>query len=314
MFVRYPLQTVRDIFQRYQTLFGFFLISCAVLFFETLLPPYLLFLRTHVFMLMVLGVVFLGIGIGSMASERLSPSVCCWGIAISIVSFLIISLATSPKWGQTWNLLIYNLTLCIPFLFFGALISQVLSSSRSIGMTYAIHISGCALGVLFGVFLLERIGFERCLFTIVCISLISAICFRESVSRWSKGFHAFLVFYAVVGPLPQMVPLAVRIGCPEHKPLFEKEIVSSIRYTRWDPIARIDVGLHLGETFFSLMVKLLVTLLVPMILEDALVLSSSILNRRFLSLEQEEVLTSTQLRVFRIRSQELRSVQARLGL
>lgn len=226
---------------------GLFLASAAALLFETLLPSYILFLRWHLFMLAVLGTVFLGICAGALLGRRLSPAACCLGTGASIAGFFALTLAAPFSLGILPNLFLHNLAIFVPFAFFGALVSRALAG-ESPGKVYAVHLAGCALGAAGGVFLLAPLGMERCVILAVAGCLWAALEYREAgaAPKWAAGA---LTVGVLLLPMPDLVRTAG--GAAGSHPQWKRHLfeMETVEHTRWDPVGRIDVGPFMDGTW-----------------------------------------------------------------
>lgn len=223
-----------------------FLLSCGVLLFETMLPPYLLLLRGPIFIILSLASVSFGLSLGSLVGARLSPSWCCLGATGAIVFFLITTLSLPPAWGIMWNLFVYAAALCLPFFFFGALVAQVLARSDCIGRTYGIHLLGASLGVAMGVCLLKPLGVERCFLLALLGSLAAAFYYRKQRPQiLGCCLIAFLIPFL---PAPNIVRLAKKLSHPQHKAIFK--YAHPISHSRWDVTGHVAVG-DLGQVFMN---------------------------------------------------------------
>lgn len=251
----------------FRELAGIFFVSFAVLLFEITATKIVEYSLWSNYAFLIIGIAMFGLGLSGVLLTRwpgilkadtglfFAANALCCGLAIWFgylgLNAFPVHLPDAPNgWiTELLNLTALFLTLSLPFLFFGLIISAIFEKKGSqAGIYYCVDLVGAGLGCLALMVLIEYIAPQGLVLLSVLLALVAVPLFFLSSKHCNKGL-AWLVtgvtFAALVGgiylipSISELVPITVHV----HKRAYKLDLENNkIEATRWSALSRVDVA------------------------------------------------------------------------
>lgn len=242
---------------------GLFLLTASVLSLELLQMRLLSFMLWHHLAYMVISIVLLGLGAGgallAIQSERilarwdwwLAGSASVAGLS-TVASFMFLSRLEFDSFELTTKkyavLGVYYGVLVVPYLCAGLALGIIFTRGiRRIGSIYFIDLAGSAVGAYLFYLLIGPLGAPKALVVMSAMLALSGLCFTLGSFKDPSSWRLVALSGAAVVILALAIPWSDSL-IPA-RPAPSKSLAVTLRtkeganivFTRWTPIARIDV-------------------------------------------------------------------------
>lgn len=231
-----------------------FLLALAVLMFEVALTRIFSFIMFCHFTYLVISVAMLGFGAaGTYLTVRKSRfdgdqtfvarHAAAFGVAaiaavvvIPRIRFYPMDMFMQGDYSQLVALLMVVLVAGLPFFLAGTCIGFIVSrAGASVSRVYAADLVGAALGCVAAIAALSWLGGTAACCAVGALGLLVA----ALANAWRRLWHVSGFVAAVLLTILVATTDCLPLYAPPDKPMFREE--PEIEYTRWHPVARVDV-------------------------------------------------------------------------
>ncbi len=257
------------------------LISAASLAFQATLTRFFSLSQGHHFAFMAISLALLGIGASGTYLSLKQPSAATWqrtftgGTVLFTLSvpaaYVAINYLPFDAYQIAWDrtqflwLVLYYLSLTVPFFFSGLVIGVVLAvQPERAGSLYAANLLGAGLGPPLALFAMAVVGGPGTVFFCTFLGWLSVLSSRWSVfsersavagnqltevNRWLRSTQhaARITFYALIPLLLLYLtlrpPALFDVQLTPYKSLFQAQLYpgSEVAFSRWNAFSRVDV-------------------------------------------------------------------------
>jgi hypothetical protein len=235
-------------------IFGLFLISMFVLFYEILMFKIVFFISQTIFALQVFPISLLGLGIGGLFTRYFKTKnyfLLSLILGLIVVPSIIIVVYTPLTPLTYYNILIYWFFLSLPFILCGMIISLFFVYDKNTNTIYFLNLLGSAFGILLGIFVLQKFNAETAVFIASFIAFLSALFFSKKIILRCLTilliviflFSAYLNFLYNFFDIAKMHVLISSLEGPYTKNIFSilRKYPNSSLLTTWNFIYRTDI-------------------------------------------------------------------------
>lgn len=248
-------------FSSWRKYIGLALISASVLGLQVTFTRIFSLIIWYHFTYLIVGVALLGGGAagtflvvrqwdGSKLAERISKIALLYSVSV-VISLLVINIAhfdplTRSEWLTTIiGLGLYFVSLFGVFFLGGLAVAGIftLDAGRAHRLYFA-DLLGASAGTLLVTLVIQTLNGTGAIVLIALLALIAAWLLNERLSaRWRQVIVAgiiiesiMLVVVAFISPIQLPIPRSKELGL-----ILQEGVIGSPEYTRWNPVARVDV-------------------------------------------------------------------------